>query len=180
MLSSIVAFAVNGFFVGYRPLFDVPAALSAGSIADHLSYVPLGVIAGLMGTVLPVAFYGARELFRKLPGPPHFKPALGGLATGALALALPQVLGGGYAWIQDAIDGQLGTWLLLALVFAKVLAFCLTVSSGGSGGVFAPSLFVGAMLGAFAARILHQPAAGFTVVGMAAVFGAAARVPIAR
>ena len=153
--------------------------MSAGSIVDHLAYVPLGVIAGLMGTLLPVAFYGARELFRKLPGPPHFKPALGGLAVGMIALAFPAILGGGYGWIQHAIDDRLGTWLLFALVFAKVVAFCCTVSSGGSGGVFAPSLFVGAMLGAFMARILHQPAAGFTVVGMAAVFGAAARVPIA-
>jgi CIC family chloride channel protein len=179
MLASIVAFAVNGFFVGYTPLFDIPAAIGAGGVVDHLYYAPLGIVAGLIGTALPFAFYGARDLFRKLPVPPHVKPAIGGLATGLLALVLPQVLGGGYASIQDAIDGQLATWLLCALIFAKLVAFCLTVSSGGSGGVFAPSLFVGAMLGAFAARIFNQPAAAFTVVGMAAVFGAAARVPIA-
>jgi CIC family chloride channel protein len=179
MLSSIVAFAVNGLFVGYRPLFDVRGDLAAGGIVDHLSYVPLGVVAGLVGTIVPNAFYGMRGLFRRVPGPPCFKPAIGGLATGLCALALPQVLGGGYGWIQEAIYGRLASWLLLALLFGKLLAFCSTVSSGGSGGVFAPSLFVGAMLGAFLARLLHQPAAAFTVVGMAAVFGAAARVPIA-
>jgi CIC family chloride channel protein len=179
MLSSIVAFAANGLFVGYRPLFDVPGDLTAGGIVDHLSYVPLGVVAGLVGTIVPNAFYGMRGLFRRLPGPACFKPAIGGLATGLCALALPQVLGGGYGWIQEAIYGRLSSWLLLALVFGKVLAFCSTVSSGGSGGVFAPSLFVGAMLGAVLAQLFHQSPAAFTVVGMAAVFGAAARVPIA-
>jgi CIC family chloride channel protein len=92
---------------------------------------------------------------------------------------VPQVLGGGYGWIQQAIDGRLALRLLLILVFAKMIAFALTVSSGGSGGVFAPSLFVGAMVGGSLAVISHEPSAVFAVVGMAAVFGAAARVPVA-
>jgi CIC family chloride channel protein len=99
--------------------------------------------------------------------------------VGLLALKLPQVLGGGYGWIQLAMRGELALKLLLILVGAKLLAFALTVSSGGSGGVFAPSLFVGAMLGGAFATLFHQPPAIFVVVGMAAVFGAAARVPIA-
>ena len=89
------------------------------------------------------------------------------------------MLGGGYGWIQEAIDGRLPLMILLALVFAKMLAFALTVSSGGSGGVFAPSLFVGAMVGGLMAKLFEQPPAAMVVVGMAAVFGGAARVPIA-
>jgi CIC family chloride channel protein len=88
-------------------------------------------------------------------------------------------LGGGYGWIQEAIDGRLTIGLMFLLVLAKTLALGLTVSSGGSGGVFAPSLFVGAMLGGFLAQLFHQPPAAFVIVGMAAVFGGAARVPIA-
>ena len=88
-------------------------------------------------------------------------------------------MGGGYGWIQEAIDGQLALHLLLILLVAKIVALSLTVSSGGSGGVFAPSLFVGAMLGGGLAGIFHHPPAGFVIVGMAAVFGGAARVPIA-
>ena len=135
--------------------------------------------AGVIGTLLPVVFYRVRDLFRLLPVPLWSKPALGGLGVGLLALWLPQVLQGGYGWIQLAIDGQLALRLLLVLAFAKIAAFALTVSSGGSGGVFAPSLFVGAMLGGSFAVLLHQLPAVFVVVGMAAVFGAAARVPVA-
>jgi len=178
MLSSAVAYTVNGAFVGFRPLFHVPA-IPTPSFRDYFWYAALGLAGGLIGTLLPEIFYKTRDLFRALPTPQWSKPAIGGLGVGLLALVFPQVLGGGYGWIQAAIDGRLALRLLLVLVFAKMIAFALTVSSGGSGGVFAPSLYVGAMLGAALAFPSHQPSAVFAVVGMAAVFGAAARVPVA-
>ena len=95
------------------------------------------------------------------------------------AEAVSPVQAGTAGWIQLAINGQMALRVLLLLVFAKIAAFALTVSSGGSGGVFAPSLFIGGMLGGSFAILLHQPPAVFVVVGMAAVFGAAARVPVA-
>jgi chloride channel protein, CIC family len=179
MLASVVAFVLNGLFVGWEPLFRIPAGMGMPGAAAYGWYVALGIASGLLGVLLPMVFYGLRDAFHRLPMPPHLKPALGGLGVGLLALALPQVLGGGYGWIQEAIDGRLAWRLLLALVFAKMLAFTLTVSSGGSGGVFAPSLYVGGMLGGLLAVLFHQPPAAFVVVGMAATFGAAARVPIA-
>jgi CIC family chloride channel protein len=178
MCSSAVAYAVNGLFVGYAPLFRIPA-IATPTLKDNIAYAVLGLAAGVIGTILPVVFYRVRDLFRAMPVPMWTKPAIGGLGLGLLALWLPQVLQGGYGWIQLAMDGRLAFGLLLILVFAKTVAFALTVSSGGSGGVFAPSLFVGAMLGGSFAILLHQPSAVFVVVGMAAVFGAAARVPIA-
>ncbi|HEX4785406.1 MAG TPA: chloride channel protein [Candidatus Sulfotelmatobacter sp.] len=178
MLSSAVAYAVNGAFVGFRPLFTVPT-IPTPVFSDYAAYAILGLAAGLIATVLPQVFYYLRDFFRMLPIPIWTKPAIGGLGVGLLALRLPQVLGGGYGWIQLAINGRLTLFLLLGLIFAKMLAFALTVSSGGSGGVFAPSLFVGAMLGGSFAILLHQLPAVFVIVGMAAVFGAAARVPIA-
>ena len=126
-----------------------------------------------------MVFYKVRDAFAAIPIPNHVKPALGGLGVGLLALALPQVLGGGYGWIQLAMNGQLALGLMAVLVLAKLLALALTVSSGGSGGVFAPSLFIGAMLGGVVARVLGQPPAPFVIVGMAALFAGAARVPIA-
>jgi CIC family chloride channel protein len=179
MLGSIVAYAVNGLFVGWNPLFQVPSGLQIFQISEYAWYVILGISSGIIGALLPNVFYGIRDLFHKLPIPPHFKPAIGGVGVGIIALGLPQVLGGGYVWIQRAINGSLTIKILILLIFAKILALAFTVSSGGSGGVFAPSLFIGAMLGGFFAQIFHQSPAAFAVVGMAAVFGSAARVPIA-
>jgi len=178
LIGSIVAYAFNGLFDGWKPLFAMPD-IGIPSLADYPWYVVLGVFAGLVGTAVPTVFYGMRDAFHRIPLPPHVRPALGGLGVGLMALVVPEVLGGGYGWIQHAIDGQMVTELLFVLIFAKMLAFALTVSSGGSGGVFAPTLFVGAMLGGFLAQVFHQPSAAFVVVGMAALFGAAARVPIA-
>ncbi len=178
MLASAVAYTVRGVFIGFEPLFRFPA-IPTPHPAEYLNYAALGLASGLVATALPVVFYRTRDLFRKLPVPLWTKPAIGALGVGLIALRLPQVLGGGYGWIQRAINGQMALRLLLVLIFAKLAAFALTVSSGGSGGVFAPSLFVGAMLGGSLAILLHQLPAVFVVVGMAAVFGAAARVPVA-
>ena len=179
MLGSIIAYTVNGLFVGWKPLFNVPTKIATPDFMGYLWYAALGVIAGLVGILLPEIFYKVRDLFKKIPIPPHFKPAIGGLGVGIMALALPQILGGGYGWIQEAIDGRMALTLLATLMLAKIVALALTISSGGSGGVFAPGLFVGAMLGGAIAKIFHQPDAAFVIVGMAAVFAGAARVPIA-
>jgi len=179
MLASIVAYALNGVFVGFRPLFNVPANLAAPDAKDYGWYIVLGIAGGAVATILPMALYRVRDLFHRIPCPPHFKPAIAGLLMGAVALKFPQLLGGGYGWIQAAIDGRIAATLLLILAFGKILTFALTIGSGGSGGVFAPSLYAGAMLGGFLGQICHQPPAAFAVVGMAAVFGGAARVPIA-
>ncbi len=179
MLSAIVAYAVNGWFVGWQPLFQVPPDLHAAGFSDYAWYAVLGAASGIVGTILPELFYRVRDAFASLRILPWTKPAIGGLGLGLIALRLPQVLGGGYGWIQEAINGQLALRLLLFLLVAKMVALSLTVSSGGSGGVFAPSLFVGGMLGGVLAGLFHQPPAGFVIVGMAAVFGAAGRVPIA-
>ncbi len=179
MLGSIIAYTINSVLVGWEPLFQIPRNLIVEHFADYSWYILLGIASGIIGTILPNVFYYTRDFFKKIPIKNYFKPAIGGLGVGLIALAFPQVLGGGYGWIQEAINGNLAISLLLILLFAKMIAFALTVSSGGSGGVFAPTLFVGAMLGAFIAEIFHQSPAAFAVVGMAAVFGSSARVPIA-
>jgi len=178
MLASGVAYAVNGLFVGWQPLFKLAVAASP-PLRDYGWYMAMGLAAGIVATAVPMVFYRTRDAFRALPGPRWIKPGIGALGVGIIALWLPQVLGGGYGWIQLAMNASLPLHLLLVLMAAKLAAFALTVASGGSGGVFAPSLFVGAMLGGACAAIFHQPAAVFVVVGMAAVFGAAARVPVA-
>ncbi|MGE5233154.1 MAG: chloride channel protein [Acidobacteriota bacterium] len=179
MIASVVAYAVNGLFSGWEPLFGISQSLPVPSAVDGLSYVVLGVVAGVVGALLPTVFYRIRDAFRALPLPTMLKPAVGGLGVGLLGLWLPQVLGGGYGWIQLAIDGRMAVSVMLMLAIAKTVAMALTVSSGGSGGVFAPSLFVGAMVGGVLAALFHAAPAAMVIVGMAAVFGAAARVPLA-
>ncbi len=180
MLGSIIAYAVNGMFVGWQPLFQMPGPIARlDSPLAYGWYVVLGVGAGVLGTVLPAVFYGLRDWFKALPIKGFLRPAVGGLLTGLIALAYPQVIGGGYGWMQQAINGQILLGTLVILAFAKIFAMSFSVASGGSGGVFAPSLFVGAMLGGVFATLLHAPAAPFVVVGMAAVFAGAAHLPIA-
>ena len=180
-IGAIVAYALNGMFVGFQPLFRVSSLVGPlpGPL-DYLWYVVLGVAAGLLATLLPMVFYGARDFFRKLAGAAHGSGRRSAaLLAGAIALAFPKVIGGGYGWMQQAIDGNLALTTLSVLVLAKMVAMSFTVGSGGSGGVFAPTLFMGAMLGGACATVFHQPAAPFAIVGMAAVFAGAAHVPIA-
>jgi CIC family chloride channel protein len=180
MLGSIIAYAVNGAFVGWEPLFRIPGPITRlQSPLDYGWYIVLGVAAGVLATLLPAVFYGIRDWFRQMPIKPYYKPALGGLFTGLLALVYPQVIGGGYGWMQQAIDGHVVMSTLAALAFGKMLAMSFTVGSGGSGGVFAPSLYIGAMMGGLFALLAHQPPAAFVIVGMAAVFAGAAHLPIA-
>lgn len=178
-LGAIVAYAVNGLIVGWGALFVVPTVTGLRSPYGYFWYGLLGLVAGLFGVAMPVMFYRTRDAFRRLPVPAWTKPAIGGLLTGIVILAFPQVIAGGYGWIQRAIDGSLSLGTMVAITFAEIVALSFTVASGGSGGVFAPSLFVGAMLGGACASISGQPAAPFVVVGMAAVFAGAAHVPIA-
>lgn len=179
-LAAIVAYALSGLMTGFGPLFLVNEQdLILGSPLDYAWYAVLGVSAGLVAAVLPLVFYRVRDGFQRLRAHPVLKPAIGGLLTGLVALALPQILGGGYGWIQSAIDGQLTLGLVLALAAAKIGSMSFSIASGGSGGVFAPSLFVGAMLGGACAAVADLTAAPFVVVGMAAVFAGAAHVPFA-
>jgi len=179
-LGAIVAYALGGLFSGFGALFAVPLPIAPlRSALDYGWYVVLGVAAGLLATVMPVIFYRTRDLFRRLPVHPVAKPAIGAGLTGVLAIAFPQLIGGGYGWIQRAMDGRMLLGTLLALTIGKIVALSLTVGSGGSGGVFAPSLYVGAMLGGAVAAAAHLPAAPFVVVGMAAVFAGSAHVPFA-
>ncbi len=179
LLGSIVAYIATGFTAGWHPLFTTQPGLEVRTVSGYLHLVILAIASGIIGLILPNVFYYTRDLFHKINIPPHFKPAIGALGVGVIAIWLPQVLGGGYGWIQDAINGKMAIDIMALLIIGKMLAFSFTVSSGGSGGVFAPSLYIGAMTGGAIASLFHHSTAIFSIIGMAAVFGAAARVPLA-
>ncbi len=185
-IGSITAYTVFALIFGQGLAFSTPVGLEFSNMAELPLYLVFALLCSLVGYVYVLTFYGLRnKFFRKLPIPNMLKPALGGLLLGVLVLEFPQLMSGGYGWIQQAIDGRLTFTLLLFLCFGKILATSLTISSGGSGGVFAPSLFIGAMLGGafgivcehFFPNIVTHPEA-FVLVGMGGFFSGVARVPL--
>jgi chloride channel protein, CIC family len=188
MLSSVLADVVSQAFLGSAPFFTrLPAGLGLPHAADYLLIALLAVLAALVGLAFKAALYGLEDLCDRLWGgrPEWARPAVGGILLGGLLLALPPLYGVGYPVLYNATAGDYAVWFLLVLAAAKILATGLTIGIGGSGGVFAPSLFVGATSGmAFGAVAAHLfgPAAGppalYAVVGMGAVFAAAARAPL--
>ncbi|MDY6855948.1 MAG: chloride channel protein [Thermodesulfobacteriota bacterium] len=185
IMSSIVAYSVFSSFFGWGVLFDTPIYLFRHPL-ELFFYALFGLLCVVLGAFYVKVFYGLRDrFFKKIPVSNYMKPAIGGLMLGIGAIYFPQILGMGYGWIQIAIYGQMTIGLMIILVFAKIFATSFTISSGGSGGVFAPSLFIGAMLGGAFGQASHllfpdiisQPTA-FVLVGMGAFFAGVAKVPI--
>jgi len=187
-IASIVGYSVycplSG--TGWGAIFKLPAE---GFHFSHPStlvlYGILGPVLALFGAIYVKAFYWTRDRFRDLRIPNTFKPAIGGIGVGLLALVAPQVLGMGYGYLQQAIDGNLAIKTMLLIGIGKIVATSLTVASGGSGGVFAPSLVIGGMLGGALGMVFSNwfPGLGihpgeFVLVGMAGFFAGAGKVPV--
>lgn len=185
VFASVVAYSVFAGIFGPGLAFTTPKFQFHGAY-ELPFYLVFAVVCALVGFAYVSIFYGTRErLFRRLPVPRFVRPAVGGLLVGVVALKYPEIMAGGYGWIQQAIDGQLALQTMAILAVAKILATSFTISSGGSGGVFAPSLFVGAMLGGafglachhFFPTLVPQPGA-FVLVGMGGFFAGVAKVPL--
>ena len=186
IISSIVAYVVNASLTGWEPIFAVDVVQFARP-RELLAYLLLGMVVAAIGWVYVKVFYGMRDsVFRKMPVPRMVKPAVGGLMVALIALWLPQVMGGGYGWLQLMMTGALPLGILLLLIPAKIVATACTISSGGSGGVFAPSLVIGGTTGAVFAQLAARvapafapPVAACVLVGMGGFFSGVAKVPIA-
>jgi CIC family chloride channel protein len=187
-VSTITGYSIFASWQGFTPIFGEHFSAAFSDPETLLSYAILGVFCGLIGILYARTFYGVRNLFRRLTVPKHYRPAIGGLVTGLIGLALPQVLGIGYGWLQLAMTpAAIPLLVMVALIFAKIVATSFSVGSGGSGGVFAPGLVIGGMLAASVWTVGHSWAGSylpsspepFVVVGMMALFGAVAHAPIA-
>jgi CIC family chloride channel protein len=188
MISAMVADAVAMPFLGSGSfLRGFPIATTLHDPRDYLLVTALAVLAALIGLGFSKSLYLVEDLLDRLwRGRPEWaRPAVGGVLVGLLLLALPQMYGVGYPVMFRALDGDYALWFLVVLAVGKIVATSLTLGVGGSGGIFAPSLFVGLMSGtAFgvAAQHLFGPAAGdpalYAAVGMAGVFSSATRAPL--
>jgi len=185
IISSSVSYAIFTSIFGHQTIFAIPS-IHFSSGFELFLYAVLGLICVPFGYLYVKTFYGLRDrFFRKLPVKRALIPAFGGLLVGATAFWQPQILSGGYGTIQQALMGNLPITLMFTLAFLKIAATSFTISSGGSGGVFGPSLFIGAMLGGAVGQLAHawfpgivsSPGA-FALVGMAAFFAGVAKAPL--
>jgi len=110
VIASVVAYAVNGLFVGWSPIFLFPQSVHFTQPIALVGYAVLGIVAGVVGAIEPPIFYGIRDLFRSLKIPNHVKPAIGGLLMGLLAVAVPETISTGYGWVQKAMTGDYIGW----------------------------------------------------------------------
>ena len=188
IVASIVGFAVFGAVEGFTPIFGFLRGYRFERPEELLYFAAIGIAAGLVGRLYATSFYGVARITKRLLGSRMLKPAAAGVLVGLMALAVPQVLGTGYGWVQAAMSPRLLTiplWIVLVLPFAKILATSLSIGSGGSGGIFGPGMVIGGFLGAGAWRLVADlpgvpnTPAPFVVVGMIACFGSIAHAPIA-
>jgi chloride channel protein, CIC family len=188
IVSSIVASSIFDQYFGRAALF-FPGPVNFDPV-ELLPYAIFGIVCALAGFIWVKTFHGGREWFfdklDRIKLLSIVKPALGGLLVGGIALKFPQVLSGGYGWIQASMDGNIIWQTMFLLVLVKIVGTTCTIQSGGSGGIFGPSVFMGAMLGGGFGLLGHQlfphwvinPHA-FVLVGIGGFFAGVAKVPIA-
>ncbi len=188
MLSAVTADVISRAFFGGAPFFAaVPHDLSVTNDFSYLLIALLGLSAGLIGVAFQKTLYKGEDIADGVWGdrPAWLRPVAGGLLLGLLLLALPQMYGVGYPVMDRVFANHYVLWFVLILLVGKILAASLTLWIGGSGGVFAPSLFIGAAAGMAFGTIVHHlfgPAVGppalYGVVAMGGVFAAAAQAPL--
>lgn len=184
VVASVVSAVVGRAFLGNHPSFTASAFVLI-SPYELIFYAVLGVLAAAWAFGFVKLLYAFEDLFERIALPAWSKGALGFAVVGVIGIWLPQVFGVGYDSMQAVLDQHVPASHAFLLAVAKPLATSLTLGGGGSGGVFAPSLFTGAFLGDGFGRLVHQffpaitaPGAAYGLVGMAAVFAAAAEAPI--
>jgi CIC family chloride channel protein len=184
VISSVSATVISRHFLGDFPAFIIPK-YQLVSVFEMIPYAVLGILAAFLALAFINLLYKTEDLFEMLRIPNFLKPALGGLCIGAIGIYVPHIFGVGYETIDLALQSSLAWYFLLLFIGLKLMATSLTIGSGGSGGIFAPSLFLGASLGGFVGTVVHSlmPAStaspgAYALVGMGAVAAGAMHAPI--
>ncbi len=189
LIASVTGYTIFGFVFGWDRLFTIPLDLVKYTHPESLAlYAPVGLISAGVSVAYVKIFYAITDYFSKLRFPKFLKPAIGGVLVGIIGMFLPQILGTSYGWLQIAIykDSTLLPLYIIGLVIVfKILATSLTIGSGGSAGVFGPSMVIGGLLGAFIGTVVHMlglfawvDVSSVIIVSMVSFFGATAKTPI--
>ncbi len=198
-IASPIGYVIFASIIGFTPIFGSSVTYVFTEPRNLLIYAALGIICGLVGRLYTTSFYSTKKFFSSLPLPKFSRPMIGAAIAGVIAIFFPQVMGLGYGYLQILINGKnlnqmispnffslplLATLVIIVLV--KIVATSFTVGSGGSAGVFAPSLVIGGFVGASVWVVTDQLLPGWIpipapviIVGMVALFGGVGRVPIA-
>ena len=185
IIASVIGTVTGRALEGNEVTFNVPVHELVHP-AEIIFYLILGILCGIVARLFTFIYFYVQEIFEeKITIPGLYKPAIGGLIVGMISIFMPQILGNGYDVMEQALTGQMFWGLAFLLVFMKIMCTSITLGSGGMGGIFAPSLFIGAMLGtAFGSSIhfifptLSASAGTYSVVGMGAVAGAVMQAPL--
>ncbi|PLX70610.1 MAG: chloride channel protein [Denitrovibrio sp.] len=183
-ITSIIAYSVFCSVFGWEPLFATPD-FNFENPVELIGYSVLGFACAIFGWLYVNTFYGIHRYFKKLSISNYLKPAIGGLLTGCIGFFIPQALAGGYAQIELGMHGHLTIGFIFILIFAKILTTSFSIGSGGSAGIFGPSMVIGASVGGFVGLALNavfpvlapEPGA-YVIVGMAGFFSGIASAPL--
>lgn len=184
VVSSVVATALSRHYLGNFPAFEIPP-YDLLHYSELFLYLILGVLAGVVAYAFIRILYGMEDFFERWKLPEYIKPAIGGAIIGCIGIIFPQIFGVGYESVTQILRGEMLGIILVGLLIAKILATSISIGSGGSGGIFAPSIFMGAVLGGIFGQIVHilfpyttaSPGA-YALVGMGAVVAGTTRAPI--
>ncbi len=188
-ISSVVAYCLFCLVFGWGSLFEAPDFQFRNPL-EIGPYVALALVLVVTGIFYIKTFYGVTHFFQRLRIPNHIKPCIGGLLTGGIGFYFPYTLAFGYGYVQKTLDSagaihEVGMWFLLTLAVGKVLTTSFSIGSGGSGGVFGPSVVIGGAMGGVVGKFFHglmptvvaEPGA-YVIVGMAGFFTAVSNTPI--
>jgi CIC family chloride channel protein len=183
-ISSVVAYCLFCLINGWGSLFESPDFIFQNPL-ELGPYLVLSLVLVVVGVLYIKCFYGVVNIFKAIKIPNHLKPAIGGLCTGVVGFFLPQTLAFGYGFAQKAIYNELTIPFLFFLAIGKIITTSFSIGSGGSGGVFGPSIVIGGAMGGVMGKMFHQIMPGvvtepgaFVIVGMAGFFAAVSNAPI--
>lgn len=184
VIASALGTVTTRVLLGAEPAFTIPP-YHLTSIWEIPLYIVFGFLSAIFGAYFVRLFYFIKDIFAKISLPPLFKPAIGGLLVGVIGIWFPQVFGNGYEFAQKALFGEMGFWLLLGLFIFKMVATSITLGSGGAGGVFAPLIYIGIMMGGVYGYLVHALFPTFTaspqvyaLVGLGSFLAAATHAPL--
>ncbi len=185
VIASAMATVVSRAYYGEIPAFPIPDYHMVNPFVEMPLYAFMAVIIGILAVLHIRIFYWVRDRFQALPLHEQAKPVVGAFLVGCIGIVFPQVMGDGYEFIEHTLAGHGLVWVMIALVAMKSLATAITLGSGGAGGVFAPALFIGAMVGGAFGGIVHgllpeytASAGAYATIGIGAFLAASTHAPM--